>query len=153
MGKALAEAFPAAREVFARVDAALGESLSKLIFEGPEAELTLAHATIYIATAPKSNSATLALGAAKAALAGQPVQSVPVHLRDKGGQASKRMGHGQGYLYSHEFPEAISGQEFLEKPLALYAPKPAGTEAAIAERLAAWKKLKAGRQGQTQPKP
>ena len=41
MGKALAEAFPAAREVFARVDAALGESLSKLIFEGPEAELTL----------------------------------------------------------------------------------------------------------------
>ena len=119
----------------------------------PEAELTLAHATIYIATAPKSNSATLALGAAKAALAGQPVQSVPVHLRDKGGQASKRMGHGQGYLYSHEFPEAISGQEFLEKPLALYAPKPAGTEAAIAERLAAWKKLKAGRQGQTQPKP
>jgi len=41
MGKALAEAFPAAREVFQRVDAALGESLSKLIFEGPDAELTL----------------------------------------------------------------------------------------------------------------
>ena len=41
MGKALAEAFPAAREVFARVDAALGQSLSRLIFEGPEAELTL----------------------------------------------------------------------------------------------------------------
>jgi [acyl-carrier-protein] S-malonyltransferase len=41
MGKALADAFPAAREVFARVDAALGESLSKVIFEGPEAELTL----------------------------------------------------------------------------------------------------------------
>jgi putative ATPase len=116
----------------------------------PEAELTLAHATLYIATAPKSNSATLALGAAKAALAGQPVQSVPVHLRDKGGQASKRMGYGQGYLYSHEFPEAISGQEFLEKPLALYAPKAAGAEAAIAERLARWKKLKAGR---GRPKP
>jgi putative ATPase len=118
----------------------------------PEAELTLAHATLYIATAPKSNSATLALGAAKAALAGQPVQSVPVHLRDKGGQASKRMGHGEGYLYSHEFPEAISGQEFLEKPLALYAPKPAGTEAAIAERLARWKKLKTARHGQPRPK-
>ena len=41
MGKALAEAFPASREVFARVDAALGESLSRIIFEGPEAELTL----------------------------------------------------------------------------------------------------------------
>ena len=41
MGKALADAFPASREVFAEVDAALGESLSKLIFEGPEGELTL----------------------------------------------------------------------------------------------------------------
>jgi putative ATPase len=119
----------------------------------PEAELTLAHATLYIATAPKSNSATLALGAAKAALAGQPVQSVPVHLRDKGGQASKRMGHGEGYLYSHEFPGAISGQEYLEKPLALYTPKPTGAEGAIAERLAAWKKLKTARQGRGRPKP
>ncbi len=109
----------------------------------PEAELTLAHATLYIATAPKSNSATEALGAAKAALADQPVQQVPVALRDKGGQASKRMGQGQGYLYSHEYPEAISGQEYLQKPLALYKPKTAGAEAAIAERLARWRKLKA----------
>jgi putative ATPase len=108
----------------------------------PEAELTLAHATLYIATAPKSNSATVALAAAKAALADQPVQLVPVHLRDKGGQASKRMGHGQGYLYSHEFPEGISGQEYLEKPLVLYSPKTAGAEAAIAGRLARWRKLK-----------
>ena len=111
----------------------------------PEAELTLAHATLYIATAPKSNSATEALGAAKAALADQPVQSVPAQLRDKGGQASKRMGHGQGYLYSHEFPEAISGQDYLQKPLALYSPKSAGAEAAIAERLARWRQLKAAR--------
>jgi putative ATPase len=74
-------------------------------------------------------------------------------LRDKGGKASKRMGHGQGYLYSHEFPEAISGQEFLEKPLTLYTPKPAGAETAIAERLAAWKKLKTARQGRGRPKP
>ena len=113
----------------------------------PEAELTLAHATLYIATAPKSNSATEALGAAKAALTGQPVQPVPVHLRDKGGQASKRMGHGEGYLYSHEFPEAISGQEYLQKPLALYSPKPVAAEAAIAERLKRWRKLKAELQG------
>jgi putative ATPase len=118
----------------------------------PEAELTLAHATLFIATSPKSNSATEALGAAKAALAAQPVQNVPVQLRDKGGQASKRMGHGQDYLYSHEFPEAISGQEYLEKPLTLYTPKQVGAEAAIAERLARWRQLKAERQGRT-PKP
>ena len=55
----------------------------------PEAELTLAHATLHIATAPKSNSATLALDAAHAALE-EPVQPVPPPLRDKSGAASKR---------------------------------------------------------------
>jgi len=109
----------------------------------PEAELTLAHATVYIATAPKSNSTTLALAAAKAALADRTVQTVPAHLRDAGGQASKRLGHGRDYLYSHDFPEAVSGQEYLETPLALYAPKTGGAEGAIAERLACWKKLRA----------
>ncbi len=109
----------------------------------PEAELTLAHATLYIATAPKSNSATLALGAAHCALKEQPVQPVPLPLRDKGGQASKRAGHGKGYLYAHEFPSAVSGQVFLEKPLSLYTPKTEGAEAAIAERLAHWRALRA----------
>jgi putative ATPase len=60
----------------------------------PEAELTLAHATLYIATAPKSNSATLALGEAHRILSESPVQAVPAHLRDKGGQANKRAAHG-----------------------------------------------------------
>jgi putative ATPase len=119
----------------------------------PEAELTLAHATLYIATTPKSNSAKQALGAAKVALAGQPIQSVPIHLRDRGGQASKRLGHGQDYRYSHEFPEAISGQEYLEKPLALYVPGSAGAEAAVAERLARWKRLKAALQAKGRSHP
>jgi putative ATPase len=110
----------------------------------PEAELTLAHATLYIATAPKSNSATLALAAARRELAEQPVQAVPVALRDKGGQASKRAGHGQGYHYAHDFPEAITGQAYLEKPLTLYSPKTAGWEAKIAERLVRWRQLRAG---------
>jgi len=109
----------------------------------PEAELTLAHATLYIATAPKSNSATLALGAAHRELKERPVQAVPPALRDKGGQASKRMGHGKGYLYAHDFPENISGQAHLEKPLPLYTPRTAGWEAKIAERLARWKELRA----------
>ena len=108
----------------------------------PEAELTLAHATMYIATAPKSNSATIALGEARRALGESPVQAVPIHLRDKGGQASKRLGHGKGYAYSHEFPDAISGQDYLEHPLSLYTPKAVGAEAAIAERLARWRELK-----------
>jgi putative ATPase len=109
----------------------------------PEAELTLAHATLYIATAPKSNSATVALGEARRALAESPVQSVPAHLRDKSGQANKRMGQGKGYAYSHEFTEAISGQEYLERPLRLYTPNAVGAEAAIAERLERWRRLRA----------
>jgi putative ATPase len=109
----------------------------------PEAELTLAHATLYIACAPKSNSATLALGEAHRVLKTQPVQSVPLHLRDKSGQASNRMGHGQGYAYSHDYPENISGQDYLEKPLPLYTPKPVAWEAKIADRLARWRELKA----------
>jgi putative ATPase len=110
----------------------------------PEAELTLAHATLYIATAPKSNSATLALGEARRVLAEQPVQSVPDHLRDKGGQASKRLSKGkEAYAYSHEFAENVSGQDYLRKPLKLYTPGGAGAESAIGERLAHWKGLKA----------
>ncbi|MDI1247662.1 MAG: replication-associated recombination protein A [Lacunisphaera sp.] len=108
----------------------------------PEAELTLAHATLYIATAPKSNSATLALGEAHRVLKEQPVQAVPPALRDKSGMASKQAGHGKGYLYSHDFPENISGQAYLEKPLALYTPKPVGWESKIAERLARWRQLR-----------
>ncbi|HEX2859991.1 MAG TPA: replication-associated recombination protein A [Lacunisphaera sp.] len=111
----------------------------------PEAELTLAHATLYIATAPKSNSATLALAEAHRVLKEQPVQAVPPPLRDKGGQASKRMGHGKGYLYAHDFPENISGQAHLEKPLTIYTPRTAGWEAKIAERLARWQELRAKR--------
>ena len=108
----------------------------------PEAELTLAHATLYIATAPKSNSATLALGEAHRVLKEQPVQPVPITMRDKGGQASKRMGHGKGYRYAHDYPENISGELYLEKPLKLYTPKTAGWEAKIAERLARWQGMR-----------
>ena len=108
----------------------------------PEARIPLAHATVYIATAPKSNSATLALSAAHAALKTAPVQPVPLPLRDKSGAASKQNAHGKGYLYSHDFPENISGQNYLEKPLALYTPKTAGWEAKIADRLARWQELK-----------
>ena len=108
----------------------------------PEAELTLAHATLYIATAPKSNSATLALGEAHRALKEQPVQTIPAALRSAKGQANKRIGQGAGYKYSHDFPENISGDDYLEKPLTLYTPKTAGWEAKIADRLARWKELK-----------
>ena len=109
----------------------------------PEAELTLAHATLYIATTAKSNSATLALGEAREAIKKHPVQTIPAALRSSKGQANKRIGQGVGYKYSHDYPENISGDDYLEKPLTLYVPKTAGWEAKIADRLARWKALKA----------
>ena len=109
----------------------------------PEAEYTLAHATLYIATTPKSNSAAIALSASKQALQKSTVQPVPLPMRDKSGKASKDNNHGKGYRYSHDYPENISGQDYLEKPLSLYTPKSIAWEAKIAERLARWQHLKA----------
>ena len=111
----------------------------------PECELNLAHATVYMAAAPKSNRAYLALGEAKKALRDQPVQPVPVHLRDTGGRASKRMGHGADYAYSHDYPEAVSGQDYMETPLSFYRPGDNGEEKEIAARLARWRERKEGR--------
>ena len=70
------------------------------------------------------------------------MQTIPAALRSKSGLANKRIGQGKGYKYSHDFPENISGDDYLEKPVTLYTPKSAGWEAKIAERLARWRGLK-----------
>lgn len=108
----------------------------------PECELNLAHAVIYMATAPKSNTATMALSRVKKAINEHTLQSVPIWLQDSHSKASKKMGQGKGYLYSHDFPEAISGQDFMEKPMQFYSPKDSGREKFILERLRYWKELK-----------
>lgn len=107
----------------------------------PECELNLAHAVIFLACAPKSNSATLALAAAHSAVR-ENLQSVPLHLRDAHTKLNRAMGHGAEYIYSHECPENISGQDYMEKPVQLYKPKLSGSEKQIAERLANYKELK-----------
>ena len=108
----------------------------------PECEYALAHATLFLALAPKSNSTTLAITAAKAAVRTQPRQEVPLHLKDAHNAVNKSLGHGGSYQYSHDFPEGISGQDYLSKPLSLYQPGPAGAEAGLAERLSHLRKLK-----------
>jgi putative ATPase len=68
----------------------------------PEVRLNLAHATVYLATAPKSNSVYAATAAAfEDAPSAEPV---PLHLRDASYRGAKRLGHGEGYRYPHEFP-------------------------------------------------
>jgi putative ATPase len=112
----------------------------------PECELTLAHATVYMAAAPKSNSTTLAIGRAKSEIRQKPVQRVPAFLRDSHSSSGKEAGHGKGYLYSHDFPDAISGQHYLEKPVTFFQAKEAGAEKRVAERLRYWQELRAERE-------
>jgi putative ATPase len=113
----------------------------------PECEYALAHATLFLALSPKSNSATKAIGAAKEAVRSQPRQEVPPHLKDSHTSSAQRLGHGSNYLYSHDFPEAISGQDYLKNPLKLYEPIQSGAEVAIAERLSQWRSLKESLRG------
>ncbi len=114
----------------------------------PEAQLNLSHCTLFLALCPKSNSATEAIGRARQAIKDGPVQPVPTWLRDSHNKVGKQLGYGKTYQYSHDAPDGISGQEYLETPLELYVPKPHGAEAALSERLAEWKRLKAERKKQ-----
>ena len=108
----------------------------------PECELNLAHATLFLATSPKSNSSTLALFAAKKAIRDGELQKVPMHLRDSHTKLNKSLGQGADYIYSHDCPENISGQDYLEKNLTIYVPKESGAEKQISERLAKFKEIK-----------
>ena len=68
----------------------------------PEARIPLAEATIYIATAPKSNSTVMAIGAAMKDVESGRTLAVPEHLRDAHYKGAKKLGHGVGYKYAHE---------------------------------------------------
>ena len=109
----------------------------------PECEYNLAHAILYLSTSPKSNSATRAMHSVKKALRESSVQEVPLWLRDAHTKINKKLGYGKDYLYSHEYPSAISGQEYMLEPHQFYEPGNSGAEATIAQRLKQLKKLKA----------
>lgn len=140
--------------IFASEDVGLADSRALLVANAtfdaaervglPECELNLAHATLFLATCPKSNSATIALGNAKKALRNKPLQSVPSALRDRHGRNKKHRSEAEeSYLYSHNYPECVSGQDYLNDHISLYHPKQVGAEDAISERLARWQDIKA----------
>jgi putative ATPase len=139
--------------IFASEDVGLADSRALLIADAtfracetiglPECEFNLAHATLFLATCPKSNSATMAMAKAKQAIKDSPVQSVPTSIQDRHGRnKNHRDNEEESYLYSHDYPENISGQHYLEKPLDLYHAKNSGAESTVAERLAKWEILK-----------
>jgi hypothetical protein len=102
----------------------------------PEAALTLAHATIALALAPKSNSATLAIGAALEDVRKGLAGPVPPHLRDGHYQGAARLGHAQGYVYPHDVPGAIAAQQYAPDALKdrrYYEPTRYGAESRYAD--------------------
>ena len=107
----------------------------------PEGYLPLAEMTIYLATAPKSNSAKMALEAARAAARETPAEPVPMHIRNAPTALMQELGYGAGYQYAHDAPDAFAPQEYLPDALrdrVLYAPGRFGFEREIAKRLAWW---------------
>lgn len=105
----------------------------------PEAQLNLAHAVLYIATAPKSNRATVAIGAASTDVREGRTLAVPEHLRDGHYKGAKEMGRGVGYKYSHDFDGGYVPQAYLPEGRRYYEPTEHGLEKRIKERLEYWR--------------
>ena len=109
----------------------------------PEGHLTLAHATIALAVAPKSNAVTTAIGAAIADVKAGKIGQVPPHLRDAHYGGAKKLGHGAGYKYAHDEPFGIAEQQYVPDVLTeatYYQPTSHGAEAAVKER---WERIRA----------
>jgi len=119
----------------------------------PEGYLPLAEMTIYLATAPKSNSAKVGLGAALEAAQATPAAPVPLHIRNAPTGLMKELGYGAGYRYAEDSHDAYLPQEYLPEELrgtVFYAPGPFGHERRVAERMEWWarRKEEAGGEGE-----
>jgi putative ATPase len=103
----------------------------------PEARINLAQAVIHISLAPKSNAVIKAITAADADVRNGLIGAVPAHLRDSHYPGAGQVGHGQGYLYPHDFDDGIVAQRYAPDPVAdriYYEPSGHGLEARLAER-------------------
>jgi putative ATPase len=104
----------------------------------PEATYHLAHAALYLATAPKSNSVGRAMGEGKALVRDGPTPSVPPHLRGTGYSGAAKLGHGEDYVYPHMHSDALVEQQYFPdgvEATVIYRPSEFGDEAAIKERM------------------
>jgi putative ATPase len=104
----------------------------------PEAQLTLAHATVHLATAPKSNAVTTALAAAMGDIKAGKAGLVPPHLRDGHYSGAAALGNAQGYRYPHDDPDGIVPQQYAPDELVgvdYYQPTNHGVERDISGRL------------------
>jgi len=101
----------------------------------PECQLTLAQAVAYLACAPKSNAATIAIGEAVRDVREGRLLPVPRHLQDSHYAGAKRLGHGAGYEYAHDAAGGVASQDYLGVEREYYRPVDRGFEKEMATRL------------------
>jgi putative ATPase len=101
----------------------------------PEAKLTLAQAAIYMATAPKSNASAMAIWTAMEDVRQGRTLPVPKYLKDAHYKGAKRLGHGKGYKYAHDFEGGFVEQDYLGVDSTYYQPTDRGFEQEISRRL------------------
>jgi putative ATPase len=112
----------------------------------PEGELAIAQAVLYVATAPKSNAAYKAFGAAKRAAKDNGSLLPPKHILNSPTKLMKAEGYGDGYAYDHDTPEGFSGQDYFPEAMGrqtYYDPPERGFEREIRKRLEYWARLRA----------
>jgi putative ATPase len=107
----------------------------------PEGVLPMTQAVVYLACAPKSNTALTTYASVRKAVRERGALPVPARLRNATSQTAKQMGHGVGYRYPHDFEGHYVPEDYLPAELAgarFYRPSSSGAEAAMAARLEAW---------------
>lgn len=138
--------------IFASEDVGNADPFALLIANGawdavervglPECQLNLSHAVCYLATAPKSNACTIAIGAATKDVKQGRTLPVPKHLKDAHYQGAKQFGHGTDYKYAHNFGDGWVDQEYIPADVEYYRPTDRGHEAKIKARLEELRKRK-----------
>jgi putative ATPase len=106
----------------------------------PECQLSLAQAVTYLATAPKSNASTIAIGKARKDVREGRTIPVPKHLRDASYKGAESFGHGKDYVYAHDSEEGWVDQDYLGEDKRYYEPVDRGYEAEIKKRMEELKK-------------
>ena len=115
----------------------------------PEGELAIAQVVLYLGTAPKSNAAYVAIGAARRAAKATGSEMPPAHILNAPTKMMKNLGYGAGYAYDHDQEDAFSGQNYFPDGLArqnFYKPRDRGFERELGKRLAHWAKLREEKQ-------
>ncbi len=101
----------------------------------PECQLTLSQTVAYLACAPKSNAATLAIQQALHDVRESHVVPVPRHLRDRHYAGAAQLRHGEGYQYAHDAPDGVAAQDYLGVDRQYYHPVPRGFEVELTQRV------------------